>query len=240
MPAPDRDAEQVAAFAAQRLPLAGSRLCEDYYYQSLTLCVINAVFSINARYTAVQNVVQRYSEAYGLRRVRPDWTRLPATDEQESVAELCKKCAELEAERLADTVFRNRQRTSARGGILKADAVCRFAAALATHGINYLQDVPRAMASEALERDIRAIPGQRSGLSLTYLWMLAGSDDLIKPDRMILRFLGRALGRAVEPAEAQGLLAGATALLKSAHPHLTPRLLDYEVWKVESGTEGDE
>lgn len=239
MPAPRNDAERVAAFAADRLALAGSQLCEDYYYQSLTLCVINAVFSINARYKAVQNAVQRYCGAFGLQRIRPDRTRLPPTGQQDSVVELCRRCDDLGAERLAAGVFCNRQRTSARGGILKAEAVCRFARVLAKHRINFLQDVPPAMESAAVEREVREIPGQRSGLSLTYLWMLAGSDDHVKADRMILRFLGRALGRKVETPEAQGLLTEATTLLIPAHPHLTPRLLDYEIWKAESGTADD-
>ncbi|MEJ1959689.1 MAG: hypothetical protein WDM70_09960 [Nitrosomonadales bacterium] len=89
---------------------------------------------------------------------------------------------------MAVDVYRNRQRTSARNGILKADAVNRFAAVLRKYNIEYLQDISEALGNTALERDIRSIPGQTSGISLKYFFMLAGSDDLIKPDRMILAF----------------------------------------------------
>ena len=63
--------------------------------------------------------------------------------------------------------------------------------------------------------------------------MLAGSDEFIKPDRMILRFLFSALGRQVSPVEAQLLLHGATQQLRRSYPELTPRLLDHEVWKYQ-------
>ena len=128
-------------------------------------------------------------------------------------------------------IFANRQRTSARSGILKCEAVYRFALALRTRGTEYFQDVPAAAESRSLDRMIRDIPGQRSGISLQYFWMLAGSDDFIKPDRMILRFLNEALGRMVSPAEAQTLLLNATERLRQLHPEITPRLLDHEIWK---------
>lgn len=61
--------------------------------------------------------------------------------------------------------------------------------------------------------------------------MLAGSDEFIKPDRMMLRFLQAALGRPVLTGEAQVLVTGATERLRVTYPHLTPRLLDHEAWK---------
>ena len=84
-----------------------------------------------------------------------------------------------------------------------------------------------------MERAVRAIPGQGSGVSLRYFWMLAGSDDFVKPDRMVLRFLQAALGRPVPVAEAQRLLSDAAEQLKAKYAHLTPRLLDYAVWQYQ-------
>jgi len=37
--------------------------------------------------------------------------------------------------------------------------------------------------------------GKKSGVSLRYFYMLLGSEDNIKPDRMIMRFIHQALGR---------------------------------------------
>jgi hypothetical protein len=58
-------------------------------------------------------------------------------------------------------VLRNRQRTSTRNGILKAEAARRFAGALAEHGIERLQNVAAAATSRQLEAAVRAIPDQR-------------------------------------------------------------------------------
>ena len=225
------DIELVAAYADRVLPLATARLGEEYFYQSLSLCVIDAVFSIGVRYGGVRRVVARYCEWASLRRVRNDYHSVPLPHEQESIAQFCQKAEKLGSSAMADTVFENRQRTSSRNGILKAEAVYRFAATLQSHHVNYLQDVPAAADSDHLETDIKDIAGQRSGISLRYFWMLAGSEEFIKPDRMILRFLKAALDRPVLVSEAEALVASATDRLRTKFPHLTPRLLDHEAWK---------
>jgi hypothetical protein len=105
-------------------------------------------------------------------------------------------------------------------------------AALIKHGINYFQDIQWPL-PEGLEDAIKDIPGQRTGISLQYFWMLAGSDDLIKPDRMVLRFLKEALQREISLNEAQSVLSATTQALKVAYPHLTPRLLDHAIWNYQ-------
>jgi len=80
-------------------------------------------------------------------------------------------------------------------------------------------------------------PGQTSGISISYFFMLAGTEDLIKPDRMIGRFLKRHLGYEPSPAEAQSLIFGACEILRAQYPHLTPRLLDYVIWSHERARE---
>jgi hypothetical protein len=223
--------DRVAAYADRHLPLATARLSDSYYYASLPLCVLDAVYSIGVRYEGVLNVVERYCTRFKLRRHRVDRTALPPIDQQESVSAFCARFAEWTADQMADEVFQNRQRTSARNGILKAEAVFRFASALKDHGVEFLQDVRAKVEDEQLEKAIRSIPGQKSGVSLQYFWMLSGSDNFVKPDRMVRRFLEAALQRPVDTSEAQGLMSGASETLKPKYPHITPRLLDYEVWQ---------
>jgi hypothetical protein len=134
---------------------------------------------------------------------------------------------------MAERVYGNRQRTSTKSGILKADAAWRFARTLRSYGIEYFQDVPRVADSAKFEADIRSIPGQGSGISLQYFWMLAGSEHFIKPDRMVLRFLQAAISRPVAIREANRLMQAACAQLVGRYPQLTPRMLDYEVWKYQ-------
>jgi hypothetical protein len=130
-------------------------------------------------------------------------------------------------------MLRNRQRTSTKSGILKAGAAIRFARVLRDHDVDVLQDVPRVLHDDGFKRDIHRIPGQRSGVSLTYFFMLAGSDDLIKPDRMVQRFLTRAVGREPSRDETVELLRAASARLRADYATISPRLLDYVIWNAE-------
>jgi hypothetical protein len=138
-------------------------------------------------------------------------------------------------------VFQNRQRTSARNGILKSEAVFRFASVLSSHKIDRLEDVPKLTWHEDLPvemqkpyaQEILAIPGQRSGISLAYFYMLAGSTGIVKPDRMVITFLEHIIQRPVGYYEAQYLLSHASQYLNTEFPLLTPRVLDHEIWKYQ-------
>ncbi len=228
-------ADLPALVAACRSVLASSgpiEVAEEYGYASLPLCVIDSVFSIGVRYEGVRNVIERYCRRFGLPKQAPKGT-VPPRDQQESITAFLARVIPMDAERLAAEVFGNRQRTSARNGILKADAVVQFAGVLARHRIEHLQDVLEAHDLAAVEGDVRRIPGQSSGLSWRYFLMLAGREDLVKPDRMIFRFLERVVGRPVSPDEAQAMLTAAARELGREFPGITPRTLDNQIWRQE-------
>lgn len=228
-------ADLPAVVAACRAILANSgpiEVADEYSYASLPLCVIDSVFSIGVRYEGVRNVVERYCRRFGLPKQSPKGT-VPLRDQQESITGFLVRVIPIDADRLAAEVFGNRQRTSARNGILKADAVVQFAGVLARHRIEHLQDVLEARDLSAVEGDARRIPGQSSGLSWRYFLMLAGRDDLVKPDRMIFRFLERVLGRPVGADEAQAMLTAAARELDREFPGIRPRTLDNLIWRQE-------
>jgi hypothetical protein len=115
------EAQRLADYCRRSLPLAGAALGAEFGYPSLALCVIDAVWSIGVRYEAVTNVIRRYCEYLG---GTPKTTSTP----------LSALTADMERRGIAfyaDQVFQNRQRTSPRGGILKAEAVYRYAAVCA-------------------------------------------------------------------------------------------------------------
>lgn len=227
-----REVQQLVSEITRSLPLHAASLGSEYFYQHLPLCIIDAVFSIGVRYTSTTNTVRRFCCFYNLTQNRP-CLHYPPTASQLSVREFCNLPEQQDPHTMASIVYRNCQRTSARSGILKAEAVLRFGQCLVNHGVNYFQDLQKVVNSHGFEQAIRAIPGQRSGVSLHYFWMLAGNDQLIKPDRMVLRFLSSALGREVRIAEAQSLLAESAKVLQQNYPSLTPRLLDHEIWKYQ-------
>lgn len=233
------------------LHLEGAKLPDDYFYASLSLCMIDAVWSIGVNYGGVLNVVERYCKRTGT----PPSRRPGATPgRQDTMSDLVGRLDALndqldeggEAGSLAasDRLFDNRKPTSRRSGILKAEAVRLFAKALSEHGLQRLEDAQEAVAkakseptvNASLEKVIRAIPGQGSGISLAYFWMLAGDEGRIKPDTMVLRLLCLALGREIKPVEAQPLLASVSSILQASHPQMTPRLLDHLIWKHQRKT----
>jgi len=69
------------------------------------------------------------------------------------------------------------------------------------------------------------VPGHGQGVRLGYLWMLAGNDHTIKPDRMVLRWMCIALDRAPAMPEARNLLAAGRGQLE-----VTPWALDHAIW----------
>lgn len=100
------------------------------------------------------------------------------------------------------------------------------------HGVHVLADATELLdAPERLrkvEREIAAVPGHGSGARAGYLWMLLGSDGHIKPDCMVLRWLGRVLARAVSTEEAVSQLREAARRIGC-----TPWELDHAIWRYE-------
>lgn len=69
------------------------------------------------------------------------------------------------------------------------------------------------------------IPGHGvHGVRMGYLWVLAGSDTLIKPDRMVLGWLTAVLGRTPTVPDARGILADTAGALG-----VTPWQLDHAI-----------
>jgi len=227
------NATAVAEFCEQHLNLRGASLGDEYFYQSLPLCVIDAVYSVGVKYEAVQNVVKHYCSYFSHREFRELRDQVPPTSEQQPLSDLLDKMGVHGVEKFTNIIFNNRQRTSPRGGILKSDAIFRFANVLHDSGINFLQDVPPRVLDSRLETRLRKIPGQMSGISLRYFFMLAGTENLIKPDRWIARFLKRCLNVESDVDSAQFLISGACEMMLTRYPDLTPRLLDNVIWKYE-------
>jgi len=235
----DKEVKALADYVIRVLSLDEAKLSDEYFYQNLSLCVIDSIYSIGVRYAGVQAVVDRYCRKFELKKVRDDRTNFPVSNEQESISEFCKRI-EMCPNELALTLFQNRQRTSAKSGILKAEAVQQFARILHSYEIENFQDVAQISSKASFEKSIQNIRGQRSGISLKYFWMLAGAENFIKPDRMVIRFVETALNRSIPPTaknivEVERLLREVCEHIKTEtkYSNLTPRLLDHEVWKYQ-------
>jgi hypothetical protein len=231
------DVTRLVRHSADVLDLAEAHLGDEFFYQSLSLCALDAVFSIGVRWQSVRNVVARHCAHAGVQAFRPHGSAAPPRTEQESISQFCARLTGWGTPDRIAAVLGSRQRTSTSGAsILKAEATLRFAERLRAHGIEYLQDM--AELSEAHEarvlEDIRTIPGQGSGISWAAFRLCSGNDDQVKPDRMVRRFIRAALGREVSPEVAVTLVRRAAHVLRERYPDLTPRLLDTQIWKYQS------
>lgn len=218
-----KEQEHIAKFCKQTFNLVEFKLGDEFSYTSLALCVVDAVFSIGVKYGAVKNTIRRLVDKFG------------GTDRL-TVNDLLKAYEHYGVDGMANDILENRQRTSTKNGILKADALQRFCQVLANFGVNQFDDVDKVIANTEFEKAIKNIPGQRSGISLVYFYILAGAKDYIKPDRMIQRRLSAILNRKVKERECQGLIFGASLILEKEYPKIRACYLDHLIWKHESGS----
>ncbi|GCE37827.1 hypothetical protein Rhow_000673 [Rhodococcus wratislaviensis] len=167
---------------------------------SLTFCILDAVFSIGARYdTVVVPVVRRVAADFDV--AEPSVPR----DVEDGPDPVPLGAFLGRYPNGADLVqVTNKQRTSPRGGILKADAVLRYARVLHDHGARTLQEGRELLTDTVhlgtVETALRQVPGEgTAGVRRGYLWMLIGDEDTVKPDRMVLRCAGspRTVSRAL-------------------------------------------
>ncbi|MDL1956049.1 MAG: hypothetical protein LWW95_03210 [Candidatus Desulfofervidus auxilii] len=225
--------KQLANCCEKKLNLKNACLSEEYYYFHLPLCVIDAIFSIGVQYSSTRNTVIRFCNYFGLKRTRPKGSGYPPKSKQLSIQDFIKIYEKIGITNMAEKVYCNRQRTSTKNGILKSEAVLRFSKVLNKYKVQYLQDVYKIVENRKFEQEIKQIPGQRSGISLRYFYMLAGKDNFIKPDRMIIRFVESCLRRPVNVDEVSLLIKDTCKILQKRFPSLTPRLLDHEIWKYQ-------
>lgn len=233
-------ADQVDTLVRAAGELSIERRADKNRWVHLSLCVLDAVFSIGARYSGVTKVCYRYARHAKLTDIlRPhrDAATVIGTDKEQPLDEFVAHMRAVGPTRFASEVVLNRGRTSTRNGILKAEAAQLYAEILVTHQVRTLGDVAELLATpdrlETVENALRPVKGNGSaGIRLGYLWMLTGDDEHIKPDRMVLRWLAQHVG-PVDPAHARTLIT-ATAR-RIGH---TPWELDHAIWRHRSGRAG--
>ena len=218
-----------ADYCERKLSIAGKSDPNLDFYKSLPLCILDAVYSIGVKYSSTAKVTERYIKHYEL-----DISRDVAGSNEHTIKDFLKNIENAGgAKAFAEEVVHNRQRTSSRNGILKAEACELVAKVFESHGINTLSDFANYDKKDELDKDILAVHGQASGVMLRYLYMLSGDDKRIKPDRMIQRFVEGFDPTIKSHDELQELVSRAAEVLKSKYPSMTPRFLDHIIWEYQ-------
>lgn len=200
----------------------------DGYADSMALCVMDAIWSMGIRYSAVEKLIGRYCK--WLQKNARGSTATRSLDELIGDIEFAGG-----PEQFAGSAVKNRSRTSSRNGILKAEAVLDASRILSSKGVNHPKDLQERHDDPELKRLWCEVRGQSSGISWHYLLILAGVED-VKADRMIVRFVERAVGRSpVSPIDAYDLVLAAHGHLSEEIPSLSLRSLDHTIWSAQRG-----
>ncbi|MGE2718455.1 hypothetical protein [Mycolicibacterium celeriflavum] len=201
---------------------------------SLSFCIVDAVWSIGANYdNVVVPLTRNLARKFGVDRPTVPMTEAVGIDPLPIT-----RLAELSLDEL--TRRTNRQRTSTRGGILKADAVLLHVDVFVNHEVTTLRDAMDLLAESdrfaAVDEALRSIPGEGAhGVRRNYLWMLIGQDDLIKPDRMVLRWFRRH-GVIIDPAEARDIIAALVPIVaEGLRRDVTAWEIDHALWLAGRG-----
>lgn len=219
-------AEQLHALVAACEQFRGSEAPKGYR-DGLALCMIDSVQSTGVTYSSVGKVLDRY------RAYRRDQYGEPAADGAAELLATFDECGGPDgwAARIG-----TRNRTSTRGGVLKAEAIRNAAAVLTTEGIETTDALREAADDELRLKRVRKawceVKGQRSGITWRYVLMLAGVPG-VKPDRMIIRFVADALEvprRSVDTAYAAEIVTAAAPELD-----MSPTALDHAIWRFQRG-----
>lgn len=203
-------------------------------WASLSLCIVDAVWSIGAHYdNVVVPLVRNVAKGLGV-----EQPTVPMSEPINADPLPLDRFAEMSVGKLIQRT--NWQYTSTRGGIRKADAVLRHLQVFRSHEVSDLHDAIELFSDErrfaALNDELRAIPGEGAhAVRRDYLWMLIGQDDLIKPDRMVLRWFKKH-GVADDPAEARGLIAALVpAVSGRLQRNVTAWEIDHALWSAGRG-----
>lgn len=193
------------------------------YPDSLALCIIDAIYSTGSHYTSVTNVIDRYRAKHG------------KTDGAAALLDSIKAAGG--AREWASSVASNLKPAHTRSGApLKADIIEQAAQLMVSQGIDTVDDLVERVSASPQDNPVHSgwkkLPSQSSGVTYNYLLILAGLPS-VKPDRMVLRFLARALGTTdISTQQAVDLISAAADSLS-----VSPRTLDHVVWRVASGRE---
>ena len=199
-------------------------------WTSLSFCIVDAVWSIGANYDNVVVPLVRKKFAAKFEVTEPTVpASQPVPEDPLPLANL----NDLTTDSLTNLM--NRQRTSTRGGILKADAVLRHIAVFREHDVETMHDALALFCDlerfDKVDKALRSIPGEGGyGIRRNYLWMTIGQDDLIKPDRMVLRWLERQ-DIKTDPAGARDIIAAIVSLVSARlERNVTAWEIDHALW----------
>jgi hypothetical protein len=193
-----------------------------YKDKSLVIGVIDSIFSIGVRYGSVIKAVNRFVKLAGIEREKDKYT----------VSDFFNHFGHLNGEELANDVFNNRNRTSAKNGILKTEAIKQVLKIFKDCGIETQDDLIHHPRLDEVERHVKMVKGQGSGISFQYIMMHAGDKNRFKPDRQIYWFFQDLLGYGkLNEKELYEAFYKELEIVNKRYPYFDARSFDSLIWE---------
>lgn len=187
-------------------------------YKSLSICIIDCVFSLRAKYLAhTVPVIHRYANKY------LNGDIYSASD---SITSFIKNIDEYGVTEFAKAVLKNNQRS---GGVLKIEVCYKIAKYLSYIKIETISDFQNFEDTEFVEKILYSVKGLGNA-GVDYLFMLTGDSDRCKVDVHINHCIMDFCQVNLPPNEIQELFKDAVSVLKRKYPALTVGMLDRTIW----------
>ena len=205
-------------------------------YRDSAFALIDAVFSMQARYEGARRVVASYARF--VERGTPGLPIDASTPDEHGVADLREVLRGHEPQEAAERIFQHRSKSAA-ADRLKAELVLEAATALSSNSVQVRkrQDIAALPTEPSYARQKRAWTSIRGlgPVTFEYFRMLCGAETS-KPDVMVLGWLEEALGAKVGWEEGIELVAALTQELgrRWTCPVLQ-RSIDHTIWRHYSG-----
>ena len=222
---PQSELDQVIDEVVRAFHLDNIELTDEFFPAHLPVVLMDAIFPARLGQGELPAAFsERYCRHFGIARTRTDRWNPPPAREQESLGDLIRRCDEYGPDTIDSKVFGIRRRRPGQG-VTKTTNVLRAATVLRNIGIDVLQDVSAHHADE-IHDALLSLPGFGDCTARRVL-MYSGSDDFVRGDVRVRRFVARAIGRKpISAAEAEALVR------EAAHEMIvSPRFLDQEIWR---------
>ena len=213
-------AEQFARYCESTFDLTTE---SEYGYRSLSVCLLDCVYSLRARYFDVTvPIVERYAAMY----MNGD----PHAS-GDTVSMLLRRMDDLGTKAFAEKILMNQQKLGGKKQIPKEEVCYQLARYLLDLHIETIEDFQNFASQEILEIIIHAVNGLGDA-GVNYLFMLAGDPNRCKPDVHIHHCVRDACGHDISNEDCQVLFTDAVELLRNQFPNLTVRGLDGIIWRA--------
>ena len=205
-----------------------AKYCDDNYnlggiqpipsYKSLSICILDCVFSLRAKYFLhTVPVIHRYADKYLYGNIY---------SESDTITSFIKHIDEYGVVEFAKTVLKNNQQS---GGVLKTEICYKVAKYLSYIKIETMSDFQNFEDTEFIEKILYSVKGLGNA-GVDYLFMMAGDTDRCKVDVHINHCIRDFCQVNLTPNEIQELFKDTVTVLKGKYPTLTVGMLDRVIW----------